>query len=1186
MSETTKAVFLSYASQDAEAAKRIADALRAAGVEVWFDAEGGLETGDEWDAKIRRQIKECVLFIAVISANTQAREEGYFRIEWDMAAERARGIASGVAFILPVVVDGTREADALVPDRFRSVQWTKLPGGAVPPDVLARFLKLWSHRTGALKHGAVQELEAGRPRPAERGGGTPSPMKSYALAAVAVLVLGAVLYVALKSKRGPEEKPVTSAPALVSEAQALTRKARALIDDDLMVVRENFRLADEFSRRAVALDATDGEVWATAARISALILRDKYEMTPERGETAKTQVERAGRLAPDSIETGLALATYLEVNKDPQEAEQMLRRLIQRAPADKRLWRSLATNLLNNDRYDDALAVLQQPVGLLEQDPRAQSLLAAALAGLGRYRDEQVVLDRVLQRSPAKMTYYYQLVLLGFYRSDLAAASRFLEKIPPQLMQEDGMINSAAEIWLRLGEGDKALKVLQKSPRDFLEEGFEVRPKGFLTGAALQQAGRPTAALAEWRQALVVVEKRLAGNPNQPLLLYWQAVLQALTGQKAAALETRKLYRELEAKPNAWFDSILLVAVGENEQAIQGLEQAWPTTSVGLRSEIRGELLYGPWLTSIRADPRMQRLIAEQSAAIERDRAGPVAPAKVDDKSIAVLPFANMSEDKDATAFFADGVHEDILTSLVGIRDLRVVSRTSVMDYRGTRKKIPEIGRELHVAYVLEGSVRRAGNKVRVTGQLIKVATDEHVWAKSFDRDLTDIFAIQAELAKAIAGELDAALSPREQKLLAQRPTGNPAAYDLYLKSREIMNRGAAANREELQNRERLLLSAVELDPKFVQAWCELVQAHVGLIAASVDTTPARLAKATAALDRVRALAPEAPEVARALGVYYLFGLHDSVRAAEQFEKLVQLQPNDTESRNWLGTTQMLMGRWSEALTTQRLLTQLDPANLRFRRGLAMTLRVVRRYDEAMAEVSRMKALRPDDQQLDWELTLLSFYATGSTREAEERRERLAASNPDSPEGINGRKRQALYREDYQEYLRLDRLQPDIGGSRGSFDTNVLGALEAAGVYRFLGDMEGARKRLGNLPATLRAQLELEPNNTQYLRSIAQVESILGHHEEALRWIERVAAFVLDSRETRIGMDVSIIRVRILAWAGDKDQAITELARLLRLPSELNVHKMRAEPARWAPLVGDPRFEALLNDPKNNAPLL
>src|SRR3954470_1055705 len=165
MSDATKAVFLSYASQDAVAARRICDALRSGGMEVWFDSDGGLEHGDEWDAKIRKQIKECLLFIPIISANTQARHEGYFRIEWDLAAERARGIASGVAFILPIVIDDTREPDALVPDRFRAVQWTKLRGGEVTLEVQQRFLKLWSHRSGAVK---AAEMEPGRPRPGER----------------------------------------------------------------------------------------------------------------------------------------------------------------------------------------------------------------------------------------------------------------------------------------------------------------------------------------------------------------------------------------------------------------------------------------------------------------------------------------------------------------------------------------------------------------------------------------------------------------------------------------------------------------------------------------------------------------------------------------------------------------------------------------------------------------------------------------------------------------------------------------------------------------------------------------------------------------------------------------------------------------------------------------------------------
>ena len=160
LESTSKAVFLSHASQDSDAAKRISDGLRAHGVEVWFDADGGLEHGDEWDAKIRRQVKECLLFLPIISSATQARHEGYFRIEWDLAAERSHGIAQGVPFILPVVIDDFREPEALVPDRFRKVQWTQLPGGTVSPDVLARLLKLWSHRTGALSHEEQRNVQA------------------------------------------------------------------------------------------------------------------------------------------------------------------------------------------------------------------------------------------------------------------------------------------------------------------------------------------------------------------------------------------------------------------------------------------------------------------------------------------------------------------------------------------------------------------------------------------------------------------------------------------------------------------------------------------------------------------------------------------------------------------------------------------------------------------------------------------------------------------------------------------------------------------------------------------------------------------------------------------------------------------------------------------------------------------
>jgi TolB-like protein len=221
-----RAVFISHASQDAEAARAICDGLRSGGIEVWFDSDGGLEHGDEWDVKIRRQIKECVLFIPIISAATQARHEGYFRIEWDLAAERSRGFASGVPFVLPVVIDETREPEALVPDRFRSVQWTRLPGGRVSPEFLTRFLKLWSHRTGVLAHEAALKASAPPARPAEMP--APSgkkPIKAILGGLVAVAAIAAGIAYWMASAKRAAMAQASAAPVAEQKTQEMGRPA-------------------------------------------------------------------------------------------------------------------------------------------------------------------------------------------------------------------------------------------------------------------------------------------------------------------------------------------------------------------------------------------------------------------------------------------------------------------------------------------------------------------------------------------------------------------------------------------------------------------------------------------------------------------------------------------------------------------------------------------------------------------------------------------------------------------------------------------------------------------------------------------------------------------------------------------------------------------------------------------------
>ncbi len=550
------------------------------------------------------------------------------------------------------------------------------------------------------------------------------------------------------------------------------------------------------------------------------------------------------------------------------------------------------------------------------------------------------------------------------------------------------------------------------------------------------------------------------------------------------------------------------------------------------------------------------------------------------DKSIAVLPFTNMSEDKDASAFFSDGIHEDILTNLALIRELRVVSRTSVMQYRDTKKTMKQIAQELGVTYILEGSVRRSGNKVRVTGQLIHAATDEHVWAEKYDRDLTDIFTIQSELSSQIAGALKAALSPEEKALIARKPTENAAAYDLFLHARDVRNR--EGNTPAAMARQvALLQSAVELDPAFAQGWGELAAACAFAYFSNQEGMDALLARAKAAIDRAMQLAPDDPEVFSSLGTYYYYGYRDYARATELYERRARQQPNSPIVFNSLALIQRRQGNWAQSLVNARRACELDPANISYQRNLLATLQAGRRWDEALAAQRRITALLPDSLNEAFQLAYLHFEATGSTREGEAFFAKLTPEQLKSSLGINLKQNWAGALGDNAEVIRLDKIQPyyDEDGT-----PRALQAMGVAFAYAELGDLMAAKARLGDFPAGLHAQVVNEPKNIYYWLYLSGMEAILGHKEEALRCANRSVELMPESADALDGVGYAKIRAKVYDWIGDKDKALAEYKRLLRVPSPyfLNVHEMKHG---YSSLHGDPRFEALLRDPQNNAPL-
>jgi tetratricopeptide (TPR) repeat protein len=348
------------------------------------------------------------------------------------------------------------------------------------------------------------------------------------------------------------------------------------------------------------------------------------------------------------------------------------------------------------------------------------------------------------------------------------------------------------------------------------------------------------------------------------------------------------------------------------------------------------------------------------------------------------------------------------------------------------------------------------------------------------------------------------------------------------------------------------------------------------------DVTPARLAQADAAMARAIRLAPESLEVVRLLGVYAYNGYRDYPRATAQFEKVIGFQPNNAAALFFLGAVQRRQGRWLEGLRNMRKATELDPGNINAARTLVQLYRDAKRWGEAVSTRRRLVALQPASFQDQVALLHMEWYANGSTKQADDWLAGLTSDQFASQRILAERKFWARVKGDYAGWKRLDSLQPyfDEDGT-----PHWSQAIEAALIFAAQGDMAGAAARLGSVAEEVKATLEVQPANDLLWGALALMEAVLGKKEEALRDAHKAVELLPEALDAATGPSRSYNLAAVYAWTGDKDRAITELTRLVRVPGGvMSVHELRVDP-RFAPLHGDPRFEALLNDPKNNAPL-
>jgi len=548
----------------------------------------------------------------------------------------------------------------------------------------------------------------------------------------------------------------------------------------------------------------------------------------------------------------------------------------------------------------------------------------------------------------------------------------------------------------------------------------------------------------------------------------------------------------------------------------------------------------------------------------------------VPEKSIAVLPFDNLSDDKQ-NAFFTDGVQDEILTNLAKIADLKVISRSSVMQYKsGVTRDLRKIGQELGVAHLLEGSVQRANNRVRVNAQLIDARDDTHLWAQTYDRDLADVFAIQSEIAKAIADQLQAKLSPAEKNAIEERPTNDVAAFDLYSRAKNLMLTTAfsAIAGKQLDEAITLLNEALPRDPSFFVAQCQLARAHDQLYALGLDHTSARLAKADAAVEGAIRLRPEAAEshLVRAAHLYY--GYRDYDGALKELELARQTLPNNPEIFELTGYIFRRRGKSEEGLQSIKRALELDPRNFYTLQQIGLSYSYLRRYNEQIGVLDRAIEVKPDDFETRVARQLVALDWKADPGPVHRIIDEIRVQHPDALPRIADSWVLCAFAE--RDPAALENALRALGNNTWGDNATLLSVSLGEGLLaRLQHDEAKARAAFTRAREEQQKLVQADPNFAPPICILGLIDGYLGRKKEALEETQRALELMPVSRDMSNGTDMLHYSAVAAAWAGDKDLACERLAAAVKNPSVLSYGRLKLLPW-WDPLRGDPRFEKIV----------
>jgi len=562
-------------------------------------------------------------------------------------------------------------------------------------------------------------------------------------------------------------------------------------------------------------------------------------------------------------------------------------------------------------------------------------------------------------------------------------------------------------------------------------------------------------------------------------------------------------------------------------------------------------------------------------------RQRPKAPALtsgVTEKSIAVLPFENLSDEKQ-NEYFADGVQDEILTDLAKVADLKVISRTSVIRYRtGVPRDLREIGQQLGVAHVVEGSVQRSGDRVRVIAQLIDARTDAHLWGKTYDRKLADVFAIQSEIATSIARELQASLSPNIKAAIEQPPTTDVVAFDLYTRAKtRLLTTGFSGNKKAIDIYSRateLLNAAVARDPNFLLAYYQLARAHSEVYFFSIDHTLARRAMVEEAIRNAERLRPDAGETHLARALYFYRCYLDYDRARTEVQVAAGSLPNNPEIYLLTGYLDRRQSRWSEAIQNMEKALQLDPRNAFILRQISLNYQTLRKYAEMAAVLDRALTLDPTDIDTRIGRARADLHWRGITQTLHDTIHAILATDPSAAGNL----------ADWWFDLALCERDPkEIGAALAAISESgvrdeglIFPRPYCEGMADMVrGDLRSARAAFTRARAEQEQAVRNQPEYGAPVCVLGVIDAALGRKDDAIAEGRRATEMLPVGKESINGAYVMKYLAVIYALCGEKDRAIEQIRTTLQYPGDLSYGLLKLHPY-WDYLRGDPRFEKIV----------